>query len=299
MKLRYFVLLAVALLGLAVFGHDSAVLAQTDNQTPAFKNVTLALNPEYDDPRLLVMMEGELDGVSPPARVSFLVPSSAVMYSAGSLSARNGQGYSGGPPDRKPASIEGWDEISYTLKTNIFRMEYYDAIIPDQPDKAISYDFRTISPISDLRVIIQEPKKASNFTVTPKGTSGKDGEGFNIVSSFYTNVTAATALHFDISYTRTETKPSISQNPSASTTTGSSKTSLIILGIIGVILAGIVVLWLVKSQQREAPVSGKRRERRQAARQKQGTGKRFCSKCGQLLEGSDKFCPSCGAKVGG
>src|SRR3972149_12304383 len=61
MKLRYLVLLAVAVLGLAFGRQPEAALAQTDNQTPAFKNVTLWLNPEYDDPRLLVMMEGKLD----------------------------------------------------------------------------------------------------------------------------------------------------------------------------------------------------------------------------------------------
>ena len=294
MKLRYLVLLAVAVLGLAFGRQPEAALAQTDNQTPAFKNVTLWLNPEYDDPRLLVMMEGKLASGTAPVQVSFLVPESAEMYSAGSKDAQGR--YSGGPPDRKASTTTerpGWDVISYTLKTDTFRVEYYAPLIQGYPDKTVSYDFHTISPISDLRVYVQQPKKSTNFTVTPKGSAGADDEGFTVYSSSYTNLNAETSLHFDIVYTREETKPALSSPSSV----GSSNYSYV-WWILGVLVVGGAIVWFLKSQQAErVPVSGKRRERRQAARQRRSSGNRFCTNCGQPLDASDKFCPSCGDKV--
>jgi hypothetical protein len=178
MKLRLLILLTAAVVSLAFGRYSQTVLAQTDNETVKFKNVNLWVNPEYDDPlnyrtpTVLTMLEGELDGAAPPVRVSFLVPVSAGMYSAGSLTGRGGQGYTGGPPDRNASEIPGWDIVSYELTTNIFRVEYYDpAVISGGNDKTISYDFRTISPISSLNSIIQQPKGAANFSVTPEQAS--------------------------------------------------------------------------------------------------------------------------------
>ena len=87
-------LLAASLLFVAV--GKSLVSAQDENVPTGFQNVQLWVNPEYDDPRLLVMLEGQIVGTQPPAEVRFLVPSAAEMYSAGSMDAQGR--YSGGPP---------------------------------------------------------------------------------------------------------------------------------------------------------------------------------------------------------
>ena len=336
MKLRYLSLLVVAMVSLAFGRSVQPVLAQSGNETapaiiiqtgttgpgngtpqPAltqsgnetvrFKNVMLEVNPEYDDPRLLVMLEGDLDGVTAPVRVRFLVPEAAEMYSAGSLTARGGQGYTGGPPERTASQIPGWDEISYTLQTDTFRMEYYDSVIPNQPDKKISYDFRTISPISDLRVVVQQPRKSTDFTVTPQGTAGKDVQGFTIYSSYYYNLIAGAPLHFDIAYTGSETKPSLGSGGPGGTSTGSSSLGSVILIVLGVAAIGGVILWLLKSRQpRYVPVraSGKPPKKRSAKKGNQGNltdrvnqGNRFCTRCGQPATASDKFCTSCGSKL--
>ena len=44
--------------------------------------------PEYDEPSLLIMLEGKITGANPPVQVRFLVPSTAEMYSAGSKDAQ-------------------------------------------------------------------------------------------------------------------------------------------------------------------------------------------------------------------
>ncbi|MEK7352965.1 MAG: zinc ribbon domain-containing protein [Chloroflexota bacterium] len=280
MKLRYLVLLVVAMVSLAFGGSVQPALAQSDNETVRFKDVALWLNPEYDDPRLLVMLEGNLDGVAAPVRVRFLVPEAAEMYSAGSLTARGGQGYTGGPPERTASQIPGWDEISYTLQTDIFRVEYYDPVISSQPDKTISYDLRTISPISNLRVVVQQPRKSSNFTVTPAGNAGTDGEGYRINTFFFNNVTPGAPLHFDIAYSK-----------------GGSNTGLIMGLILAAIVVGVVIIWMLKSRRpRYVPVRSSGKPRKRSARQP-SPGNRFCTKCGEPAGASDKFCPSCGSKL--
>ncbi len=295
MKLRYLALLVVAMVSLTFGGSIQPALAQSDNETVQFKNVVLWINPEYDDLRLLVMLEGNLDGVTAPVRVRFLVPEAAEMYSAGSKDAQGK--YTGGPPDRQASEILGWDEISYELQTDTFRVEYYDPIIFGQPDKTISYDFRTISPISNLRVVVQQPRKASNFTVTPQGSIGTDFEGFTVYSYFLNDPSADAPLHFDIAYTRSETNPSLEPGGPGGSSTGSSTPSLVMLVILGVALIVGLILWMLKSRQsRYVPVRASGKQRKRAARQP-SPGNRFCPKCGQPAGASDKFCPSCGNKL--
>lgn len=179
--------------------------------TTGFKNVTLWVYPEYDDPRLLVMLEGQISGTTLPALVRFLIPQSANLFSAGS---KNTQGvYSEGPPDRKVSSIAGWDEISYTLPATAatFRVEYYDDTIKGSPDKTIGYDFRRLYPISDLNVVIQQPLKASNFNVVPTGIKTTENN-FNVVTYSKNNLTTdpgTQPLHFDISYIKQDSTPSL------------------------------------------------------------------------------------------
>ena len=285
MKLRYLILLAVAMVSLALGGSVQSALAQSDNETVRFKNVDLWVNPEYDRPTLLVMLEGDIDGVEPPVQVRFMVPAAAEMYSAGSLTGRGGQGYTGGPPDRVASDIPGWDEISYELQTDIFRVEYYDTSISGQSDKTISYDFRTISPISNLNVAVQQPKNSSKFTVTPAGNAGTDGEGYRINTFFFNNVTPGAPLHFDIAYSK-----------------GGTNTGLIMGLILGAIVVGGVILWMLKSRQRRyVPVRSSGRQSKGYSRQtsSKNLGKRFCTLCCEPAGASDKFCPSCGGKLRG
>ena len=114
------------------------------------KNVTVNVNPEYDDPlqlnvpSLLVSMDGEIVGATSPVTIRFLVPANATLYSAGS--GPRSQYIPPTPvPNRKASTtVPGWDEISYDLKTQFFVVEYYQPIATTQPARSISYDFRPL-----------------------------------------------------------------------------------------------------------------------------------------------------------
>ncbi len=270
----------------------SVALAQNANEPTGFKNVKLWIYPEYDDPRLLVMLEGQIAGVPAPAEVRFLVPSAAEMYSAGSIDAQGK--YSGGPPQRESSSIPGWDEISYEVTTDIFRVEYYDPIIFGQPDKTISYEFRWLYPIADLEVVVQEPRHASNFSVVPAGQAFVDSEGFNSYRYNYSGLNDGPPLHFEIAYTKSDTNPSLAVGGSGT----SSSSLVVIIAVVLVVLAAGGFFWLRRPRPKTR--AARRQSARDAAARVAKGNKpkaRFCSQCGQPIEGSERFCPYCGAKL--
>ncbi|MFH1003012.1 MAG: zinc ribbon domain-containing protein [Chloroflexota bacterium] len=287
---RWLVLLAAVCLLLT---GAKATLAQTGTEPTGFKNVQLWINPEYDDPRLLVMLEGQIVGVTAPAEVRFLVPTAAEMYSAGSMDAQ-GQ-YSGGPPPRAPSGLPGWDEISYEVQSDTFRVEYYDPIIAGQPDKTIAYDFRWLYPIADLEVIVQQPRLASNFSVSPPGTASTDGEGFTVYVYQYTGLDDQPPLHFDISYTKSDARPSLA--------IGNNKASSNpLLVVVIIIVLGMAIVGGFFWVRRPRPMT--RAARRRLASQPAAGGskrpppqRRFCRQCGNRLEDGYGYCPYCGTKL--
>jgi hypothetical protein len=287
----------LSVISLLVFlAGSSPAYAQTGSDNISLDNVHLWLNPEYDDPRLLVMLEGQIADFQSPITMRFLVPAEAEMYSAGSMDAQGS--YSGGPPDRIASSIPGWDEISYVVQTQVFRLEYYDPIIMGQPDKSISYEFLRLYPISSLQIIIQEPRTASDFAVSPAGQPYVDSEGFNTNIYSYSNLEENTPIDFQITYTKSDTRPSLSitdtgssspQSSSSITGTGNSGPLVAAIVILALALAiAIVFFWRRKSgvQNRAA--------RKQTANQNRN---RFCPQCGKPVAGSDKFCAHCGTNL--
>jgi len=268
------------------------ILAQEENEVTGFDNVQLWIYPEYDDPRLLVMLEGQIQGADPPTTVRFLVPSEAEMYSAGSMDAQ-GQ-YTGGPPDREPSSIPGWDEISYEVTTRTFRVEYYDPIIGEQPDKAISYEFRRLYPISNLAVVVQESKGSSNFSVLPAGDSFVDNEGFNSYVYHFSELESTQSLSFEISYQKSDNRPSLAIN-------GNQSSQSYLPVVIVVVLLGAAgvggFLWLRKSRPKTRAARRQLSRKNQQSPQSNQLKARFCSNCGQPTEKSGKYCIYCGARL--
>lgn len=272
-------------------GNHTAV-AQAEDSGISYKNVKLWVYPEYDDPRLLVMLQGQIVGAEPPVEVRFLVPSAAEMYSAGSMDAQ-GQ-YSGGPPQREQSSIPGWDEVYYEVKSDTFRVEYYDPVIIGRPDKTISYDFRSLYPIADLSVIVQEPRRSSNFSVSPAGRAFTDNEGFTAYQYSFTNLDIESPLHFDIYYTKSDTSPSLQIND----TGGGSNSPLIAIVIVVLVSAAAFGGYLLLRKHQPQTRAARRRVSRTAGVNPGSTkkGGRYCRQCGQPLGESDQYCPNCGAK---
>lgn len=300
------VLLAVTLGTVSAFAQDEEAVS--------FENVRLWLYPEYDDPRLLVMLEGQVVGVDVPATVNFLVPATAEMYSAGS---RDADGvYSDGNHVRESSEVPGWDEISYTLTTPTFRVEYYDDIILGSPDRSIDYQFRTRYPIADLKVYAQEPMGSRDYAVTGLGESslvgpGESAIGFTDHGLAYQDLGVADVLDFQIAYARSTDEPSLGSAAAASSEVegGGSSTGVAVAVTAAVLIVlGGGAVWVYRARgvparapvSQSPPVNRERpvKHRPETARSVKGKARagRFCTSCGERLSSADRFCSGCGAR---
>jgi len=281
-----------------------------------YRNVTVWVNPEYDQPSLLVMIEGDIAGVTPPATVRFLVPTAAQMYSAGSIDAQGK--YTGGPPDRKASDVSGYDEISYRLTTDTFRVEYYIDSIQGLPDKTFSYESRWLYPVSGLNIVFQEPRGSSNFAINPSGGTGSmDNEGFKITRYRYENVDAGQPTSFSATYTKADAEPSLGgQTTTPPASTGGGGTVSFPTVPVAIALAVVVAFALVLVANRRTTVRRagmSRAQARAAARasakagtkagtrvagkaEDKGSAARYCHECGQPLTGNGRFCSNCGTQ---
>jgi len=294
MKIPYFIriLLAIASLSL-IITCSTWISAQNGNELSELDNVHLWVYPEYDDPRLLVMLQGQIADIQAPTTIRFLVPSAAEMYSAGAI---DDQGhYTGGPPHREPSDIQGWDEISYELTSDIFRVEYYDPIIMGFPDKTISYEFRSLYQIANLHIIIQEPRKSDDFNISIEGEVSSDDQGFTNHIFEYQDLHRETPIEFEISYTKLSTLPSLSIEDDEP-----NNTPLIVSTIVGVlIILTVGLFWVLKSKPKN------RAERKRMSRKKQVKGSnyerhdhgKFCNQCGKSIDEMSRYCQFCGTKL--
>ena len=269
-----------------------------------FKDVKLSVYPEHDDmlnlgaSSLLVMIDGEIEGLAPPVAVRFLVPSSALMYSAGSGPRER---YVGGPPDRKTSDFEGWDEISYTLQTNVFVVEYYMPIADTQP-RVFSGDFIPLYPVNGLVADVMQPRETVNFSVQPgKAPVSRlefvDSQGFNHRQYTYDSLASREALGFSLSYAKKESS-------------SSKMVFIVILALVGIGLIGGILYWTLRKSQPDSRSDRRRQDRaarksgdKDAVPLKEPVGRRsagrirFCSECGAELDGSPRFCPDCGFQL--
>jgi len=294
---RLVLIVTLALLAVALALPAGIVVAEAEPE--ALSDVQLWVLPEYDDPRLLVMIQGSVVGATPPTTIRFLVPDSAEMYSAGSKDAQDN--YTGGPPRREASEIPGWDEISYELTTGIFRVEYYAPLILGNPDKTISYDFHTRYDISNLNVIVQEPRTSKDYVVSPASASKTTAFGMDAHAYFYSDLKAGDVQHFDISYTKSDPDPSVSNaptsgNPSGGTPSGGSPTGGGGAGAItGGITGGLMVVALIAYM-----LFGRGGKRKPARTRSSRTPRtrpagKYCRQCGRQIEKSARYCQYCGS----
>lgn len=96
-------------------------------------------------------------------------------------------------------------------------------------------------------------------------------------------------------------------------TSDSSNTGLIAIAVVlAMALGGGVVFWMMRSKPQQRPAvkrvavsdrGGKQEPVKRAAapdlggKRRAGSASRFCTQCGQPVDQSHSFCPSCGSEV--
>ncbi|MCL5958274.1 MAG: zinc ribbon domain-containing protein [Chloroflexi bacterium] len=293
-----------------------------DGQT-RIKSFKISVEPEYDEPRVLVVYQGEFDDkASFPKIVKFRLPKDAEVGQVCALSEKKEhlcQLY-------ETKKGEDFIELSYTLPIPTFYIEFYYNPIQSEGAREIGFSYAHVYPADKVDVEVQQPLRSTDFSVYPNPLStSSDNQGFKYSNLSFENVRADQKLDLKISYTKQDKNPSVPKAKQGSgAPAGGSGLDVNVWLILGssVALAGVVYVGLSRRSRQFAPHparvasraapatqynrqpgpeprSGSRKGRKldqlmQVAQARQGAG--FCSGCGNPLEVGDRFCSACGKK---
>jgi len=201
---------------------------------------------------------------------------------------------------------------------------YYNPFTTSGPEKRFVYLFPTTYPIELFEVDIQQPLKATAFTLDPAPIERTtDNQGFTYHQFTYRDVGKGQSQTFTIAYTKTAPVPSVSkQQPTPQPTEKArahSDNTLVALGIFaGAILLFAGCAWLMQRSQHQpmptttAPAPSVSMSDTLLALLREDTQPQatevadvppptrvmnFCTNCGRKLLPDDRFCSGCGKPI--
>ena len=268
----------------------------------------LSIWPEYDDPRVLLIIRGELaPGAAFPTHVTLPIPKNAELIGAGMISEL---GELLLHPHRViPGSAS--DALEITLPAPRFFAElYYDPFETSGDAKRFSYTFEAPYPIAQLDIDIQKPYTASEFVTEPPAMAQEsEGRDTTYHRFSYRDVAAGQPTTFTVSYVKTDPQPSVpkaADAPAASPAAqGPQDRMLIYAGILAGVTAAYVLaafLWTGYRRRRAAVTPPETPPRPLPVPPAQPPDApavaNFCGHCGRALDADYAFCPGCGHAVG-
>jgi len=281
----------------------------------------LAIWPEYDDPRVLVIMEADLtDETELPATASFNIPKGAEIGMACEVDG-------GGGHACKAYKLEDkgdYQTLSYQVETQkkVFVEYYYEAFPATPGERQFQVDYRPGFPTANLQIEVQEPARSTGFAVEPDFAPGEtDSNGLQYFNKQVSSPVVDEVLPVKISYSKPDAEPSVK----ASTQTdggslggaASSATSRNSLITIAAVIVFGALFFMGYRTFRPQPVGGGSRRggrgrnanvvRSSPAKQEGGrkSGKdrssrgAFCIHCGSQIPAQANFCSECGSERDG
>ena len=287
----------------------SAAPAMAETGGPRISNLKVSVWPEYDEPRVLVIYQGNLGpGASFPQEVRFRVPKGAEITQTCAI--------------KKPAdehlcqlnetTTEGdWLMVSYKLPLPDFLVEFYYNPVSGAGGRALDFSFLPTYPVDNLQLEVQQPLRSSEFTLSPSAESvSTDQQGFKYYHYDFKDVPADKALAVKVSYGKPDARPSVNKPPQqgAAGGSGDADSSRLPWLIVAVAMVGAIAIVLVRQRRRglEAPAPRMAWQAAGAGRVAAGRAPTsepgrglYCTQCGRHLRSADRFCPECGAKQRG
>ncbi len=277
-------------------------IAQDSNRLAQLK---ISVWPEYDTPTVLVLLDGTLaDSSNLPRPVAILVPSAA------QVTVTTWQNPDGTLAPEQPNQItdlgDGYKRVTFTTNQPTFRVEYYHDLLRGTPDKTMDFAFKHAAPADQVTLEIQQPIKATNFSVNPTTPNLRtDADGFQYFIYQFTNATAGQIINVQAKYTKTDPNPSVAPPPTTTSpapTGGSSSNIFVIAGMVILGLGAVLGFFVWQQRTRQVEATTTKMSPRQFQRQRRrargslSESKVFCTQCGHPLAADDNFCPKCGTK---
>jgi len=258
--------------------------------------------PEFDDPRVLVMVQGRVAGeVAYPVGITFRVPYGAQINQMATVS-MGSAGTSGAEYERRGDPEDArWELVTYELEGPHFYYEYYYDPIVGEVDKAFTYILSSYHGVEDAAVEIQEPGAAEGFATEPEASGQRLDQRLRL--NYYEIALGAMEAGEEravtVRYRKVDPNPSLTweqvmalqegkrapevgvAEESPGTGQGLPTEVVVFVGGALLILSGIGV--------------GYRLQR--GAGEESGEGEEQCRMCGTVLRGDAQYCHHCGAMV--
>ena len=298
----------------------------TGSDAVTIQQIRIQVMPEFDDPRVLVIVQGRLDvdESSLPRPVTFLIPRGAQINQMSTMDVATGVttpvDYEAVPdPDD-----ERWTQVTYSLNSAHFFYEYYYDPLGDEAERQFTYVFSNPQDITDMAVEIQQPLKATDFVLNPEATIARADEVFGFTYHQFPvgSLPAGQEFTVDIRYTKTDPNPSVTReqlaaamqagSSSDTTTTASTPAGTAastsptiptwVAGLLGlIVVAGVAFFVWQRSQQQtyagpdDSPLP--HQPTSPANSPVMTTPANFCPQCGTPRRGDARYCYSCGTSL--
>jgi hypothetical protein len=302
--------LAVGIFIAAVLGQAWIVPAAGQEPDKTVQEATLQLWPEYDDPGLLVIYSGDFTGtVTFPQEIAVPLPANARGIQATSKEA------DGRLTNEQWQIVNG--KLVYTLPGPGFHIEYYLDRPPSGDQREFGYTFESPYATGSLDIRVQQPARATDFSLTPPADSSLVGDdGLTYSSLRKTSLQQGDKLDLKVRYKKTDqglTSAPIAAAQTAPTpefgTTQEAAPSAsynswlpwVLIGVGLVALAAAAIYWFLRGRSLPTPTAAARGARPAKAGSPTdispagATDAAFCTQCGRQFRPDDRFCANCGA----
>ena len=318
MVLRRLSILFISLVGAGLLT-CAALLASVETAsaqpgTPVIQRASLRLWPEYDKPGLLVIFDGTFSNtVTFPHEMVFTLPAGAHDIQATMKDASGG------------LLTQAWrtegNKLIFTLPGAGYQVEYYVDTPLLGSQRNLSYAFQAPYQIDQLEVEVQQPARATNFSVAPKPESSSPGsDGLTYHRLLRSNIAAGTSLPITIQYAKADQGTSVTPvaaaaapapgaAPGASNTAGQTPFMAILpwllIGLGALAFVGALAYYILLRRRpaarstpptiRPAKAAPAPFVSRSAAGRTVSGSAAFCPQCGRRFAAEDQFCAQCGA----
>lgn len=300
MKINRYLYLVIILLSITPLALAAGDPAASDTAL-SMAHLHLSIWPAFDDPRVLVILRGEMTPQDAfPTHITLPLPKGAEIVGAGLVTEQNELLLH---PHRIIPGTEQ-DTLDLNLPSPRFFLEFYYNPLAPGVEQQFTYRLSPPYAIERLEVDIQQPRHATHFAIEPQPMRySTDEQGLRYAWFVYRNVQPQDKPTFHISYIQSAPGPSVVKQPSplaaVSPPPAPAPSMLRAFGILlGAAAIGSACVWLFTRYQRRHPNAPLAHlPTPHASQPPVATPANFCSSCGGKLKPEHRFCPACGRQL--
>ncbi|MGD8902366.1 MAG: zinc ribbon domain-containing protein [Anaerolineae bacterium] len=300
--------LVVSLLALWPVFAGQAISAQEGARPEDLRiqQMRVQVMPEFDDPRVLVMVQGRAMAYDYqyPVTITFRVPAGAQINQMATVNMDSAGATMEAYEARPDPEDSRWQLVSYELGGAHFFYEYYYDPIVGEREKAFTYLLSSYHPVDEVTVEIQEPKGAEAFRTMPEAVSSRVDETLRLA---YHEIEvgalkAGEEASVVVNYTKSGMEPSLTweqvmalqegKRPPATTGSGGESPGsgmpseiVIFVGSASLIFVGVFIGYRLRLSDAAGDGAG------------EGQPEAYCRMCGAGLKLEASYCHQCGTRA--